>query len=66
MKRKIKYPCPKCNSKDIEPIIDNPKYDSGNIFGFTRTDYRSLPTWKCNKCNFYWNNYDKINRSNGL
>ena len=59
MAQKIKYPCPKCNSKNIQSIRDNPKFDSGNIFGFTRGEYREQPTWKCNDCNFRWNNYKK-------
>jgi hypothetical protein len=57
MNKKTVYPCPECNSMDVQPIKNNPKYDNGNIFGFTPTDYRKLPTWKCNNCNSRWNNY---------
>lgn len=59
MSKKTVYPCPECNSMDVQPIEGNPKYDSGNIFGFTAAEYRKLPTWKCNSCNFQWNNYNK-------
>ena len=59
MSKKAIYPCPECNSMDVQPIKDNPKHDSGNIFGFTPGDYRKLSRWICNNCNFRWNNYKK-------
>lgn len=58
--------CPHCNSQEVSAIKGNPKYDSGNIFGFKLSDYRLLPRWVCTKCKFRWNSSQNFKISKWL